>query len=205
MRTNRFAGGRRDRRCCLLAACSPARTARPAAGALDATVESLQLQWVPQAQFAGYYAAVEQGYYDGGGPRRRDHAAAAPRSPRRSWARSRTDRSSPSRGCPRSCRRARARPAQTWSTSPRSSSAPARSRFRGRTAASPRRRTSRARRSAPGASATSSRSLPPPGWPAWRPARTTPRVIQPFDMSLLLAAFDGCGEADTTASTSPRR
>ncbi len=27
----------------------------------------LQLQWVPQAQFAGYYAAVEQGYYDAEG------------------------------------------------------------------------------------------------------------------------------------------
>ncbi len=29
----------------------------------DLTPVSLQLQWVPQAQFAGYYAAVDQGYY----------------------------------------------------------------------------------------------------------------------------------------------
>ncbi len=27
----------------------------------------LQLQWVPQAQFAGYFAAIEQGYYDAAG------------------------------------------------------------------------------------------------------------------------------------------
>src|SRR5690349_10140563 len=29
----------------------------------DLTKVKLQLQWVPQAQFAGYYAAVDQGYY----------------------------------------------------------------------------------------------------------------------------------------------
>src|SRR5438552_16657459 len=28
-----------------------------------ATNITLQLKWVPQAQFAGYYAAVKQGYY----------------------------------------------------------------------------------------------------------------------------------------------
>jgi NitT/TauT family transport system substrate-binding protein len=39
----------------LLAACTPA--------AEEATVR-LQLQWTDQAQFAGYYAAVEQGYYE---------------------------------------------------------------------------------------------------------------------------------------------
>ncbi|MEA2611635.1 MAG: NitT/TauT family transport system substrate-binding protein, partial [Chloroflexota bacterium] len=27
----------------------------------------LQLQWAPQAQFAGYFAAVKQGYYDAAG------------------------------------------------------------------------------------------------------------------------------------------
>ena len=32
----------------------------------------LQLQWVTQAQFAGYFAAVDQGYYRGRRPRRRD-------------------------------------------------------------------------------------------------------------------------------------
>ncbi|MEO9321841.1 ABC transporter substrate-binding protein [Nocardioides sp. C4-1] len=30
----------------------------------DLTPVKLQLQWVPQAQFAGYYAAVDQGYYE---------------------------------------------------------------------------------------------------------------------------------------------
>ena len=42
-----------------VAACSstPAATTAP-----TATV-SLQLQWVPQAQFAGYFAADKQGYY----------------------------------------------------------------------------------------------------------------------------------------------
>jgi len=30
----------------------------------DLTKVKLQLQWVPQAQFAGYYAAVEEGYYE---------------------------------------------------------------------------------------------------------------------------------------------
>jgi NitT/TauT family transport system substrate-binding protein len=36
---------------------APSRTAAPAE-------VRLQLQWAPQAQFAGYFAAVEQGYYD---------------------------------------------------------------------------------------------------------------------------------------------
>src|SRR5687768_9830543 len=30
----------------------------------DLTPVSLQLQWVAQAQFAGYYAAVDQGFYE---------------------------------------------------------------------------------------------------------------------------------------------
>ncbi|HEV7199629.1 MAG TPA: ABC transporter substrate-binding protein [Candidatus Limnocylindria bacterium] len=61
-----------------LAACqssaseSPAESAAGSAGASaepsQVTYEpasvSLQLQWTDQAQFAGYYAAVEQGYYD---------------------------------------------------------------------------------------------------------------------------------------------
>ena len=32
-----------------------------------ATNITLQLKWVPQAQFAGYYAAVQQGYYKAAG------------------------------------------------------------------------------------------------------------------------------------------
>jgi NitT/TauT family transport system substrate-binding protein len=35
-----------------------------ASGAAAPDEVRLQLQWVPQAQFAGYFAAVEQGYYD---------------------------------------------------------------------------------------------------------------------------------------------
>ena len=34
------------------------------AGGGEAATVQLQLQWAPQAQFAGYFAAVEQGYYD---------------------------------------------------------------------------------------------------------------------------------------------
>jgi NitT/TauT family transport system substrate-binding protein len=33
----------------------------------ETTAVRLQLQWVPQAQFAGYFAALEQGYYDAAG------------------------------------------------------------------------------------------------------------------------------------------
>lgn len=43
-----------------LAGCAPA-AGEPEPGA--ATPVVLQLQWVAQAQFAGYYAAVDQGYY----------------------------------------------------------------------------------------------------------------------------------------------
>jgi NitT/TauT family transport system substrate-binding protein len=47
-------------------AASTAPSAAPSgAAALDEV--RLQLQWVPQAQFAGYFAAVEQGYYEANG------------------------------------------------------------------------------------------------------------------------------------------
>jgi len=42
------------------------QSAPPASQAPAAAVR-LQLQWVPQAQFAGYFAAIEQGYYDAAG------------------------------------------------------------------------------------------------------------------------------------------
>lgn len=58
----------------MLAACQPSASESPAesAGASAAASQvsyepasvRLQLQWTDQAQFAGYYAAVEQGYYD---------------------------------------------------------------------------------------------------------------------------------------------
>src|SRR3954467_147888 len=43
----------------------PARGAATSAAAPRAQLEkvSLQLKWVPQAQFAGYYAALKMGYY----------------------------------------------------------------------------------------------------------------------------------------------
>jgi NitT/TauT family transport system substrate-binding protein len=45
---------------------TPPQSAPPASQAPAAAVR-LQLQWVPQAQFAGYFAAIEQGYYDAAG------------------------------------------------------------------------------------------------------------------------------------------
>ena len=41
---------------------------------MDRDKVTLQLKWVTQAQFAGYYAAHEKGYYKDGGPGR--HAQA---------------------------------------------------------------------------------------------------------------------------------
>ena len=50
-----------------LAACGggtqPSSTASGSASAAEPAEVKLQLQWVAQAQFAGYYAAVDQGYY----------------------------------------------------------------------------------------------------------------------------------------------
>src|SRR6188472_2254819 len=38
-------------------------SAAPSTAVGEAATVSLQLQWAPQAQFAGYFAAQEQGYY----------------------------------------------------------------------------------------------------------------------------------------------
>ena len=43
--------------------CSTTSNDEPVTTADGLTEVTLQLQWVPQAQFAGYYAAVDQGYY----------------------------------------------------------------------------------------------------------------------------------------------
>ncbi len=43
---------------------SPAASGSAAAGGGEAASVRLQLQWAPQAQFAGYFAAQEQGYYE---------------------------------------------------------------------------------------------------------------------------------------------
>ena len=51
--------------CAAFAAWVAVATAAPARPA--ATKVTLQLKWVTQAQFAGYYAARENGYYDKAG------------------------------------------------------------------------------------------------------------------------------------------
>ena len=47
----------------LLAGCSTTDQAEATGGQDDLTPVTLQLQWLTQAQFAGYYAAVAEGYY----------------------------------------------------------------------------------------------------------------------------------------------
>jgi NitT/TauT family transport system substrate-binding protein len=47
-----------------LTACDGAGGSPGASGGGELTDVRLQLQWAPQAQFAGYFAAVEQGYYE---------------------------------------------------------------------------------------------------------------------------------------------
>ena len=51
--------------CAAFAAWVAVATAAPARPA--ATKVTLQLKWVTQAQFAGYYAALEKGFYDKAG------------------------------------------------------------------------------------------------------------------------------------------
>lgn len=48
----------------VLTGCSAAGDTEPAEDSAGLTPVTLQLQWVAQAQFAGYYAAVDQGYYE---------------------------------------------------------------------------------------------------------------------------------------------
>ncbi|WP_294179240.1 ABC transporter substrate-binding protein [uncultured Schumannella sp.] len=48
-----------------LAACTTAETDTTDSGEFEPITEvSLQLQWLPQAQFAGYYVALDQGYFE---------------------------------------------------------------------------------------------------------------------------------------------
>ena len=46
---------------------APSAAGSPAGSAAALDEVRLQLQWAPQAQFAGYFAAVEQGYYEAAG------------------------------------------------------------------------------------------------------------------------------------------
>ena len=50
-----------------IAAAGTLGTATHASGAQKLTKVTLQLKWVTQAQFAGYYAAAQQGYYKAAG------------------------------------------------------------------------------------------------------------------------------------------
>ena len=176
------------------------RRERRRCGELDAV--RLQLQWVPQAQFAGYFAAA------GARATTRTRASTVDvrrRRPRRhpaaGRARRRTAPSSRSAGCRRCSRRARTdvRPRQHRADLPALRHAVG---GVGRLAASRRPRTSRARRSASGTSATSSRSSaaaraaglePDDGLRGGHPAVR-------HDAAALTAA-----RRRTTASTSPRR
>lgn len=45
------------------ASAEPGTSAAPSAPTAEAATVRLQLQWVPQAQFAGYFAAIEEGFY----------------------------------------------------------------------------------------------------------------------------------------------
>ena len=93
----------------VLAACGGAGTSEPADGGEgggEAATVQLQLQWAPQAQFAGYFAAVEQGYYDEENLTSRSSTAGRMSSRSRSAPRP-TARSSRSAGCRRCSRLAR--------------------------------------------------------------------------------------------------
>ncbi len=66
----------------------------------ELTPVKLQLQWVTQAQFAGYFAAVDQGFYEDARARRRDRRRRRRHRPAdRSWPTAPS--TSPSPGCPR--------------------------------------------------------------------------------------------------------
>ena len=87
-----------------------------------ATKVKLQLQWVTQAQFAGYYAAVDQGFYKARASTSRSSKAASTSFRRRNS--QPVPSTTPSPGCRRLWPRVSRAPGSP--TSPRSSSVPAR-------------------------------------------------------------------------------
>ena len=147
----------------------------------------LQLQWYPQAQFAGYFAADRAGLLRGRQPRRRAGRwrRRTPAADRRLGGR--MVRSSRSPGSPRCCRPGQAAaPSSSTSRQIFQRSGTLALVLEGSRTIT-RRPTSRARRSASGTSATSSRLPPGPG--RGRPrarAPTTRQVIQDIDMAPLL-------------------
>ncbi|MBK8030592.1 MAG: ABC transporter substrate-binding protein [Chloroflexi bacterium] len=103
----------------------------PAVAAQDLTPVSLVLKWVPQAQFAGYYAAEALGYYEEEGLDVEIIAAGVDINPQQLVASG--DVESASTGWA-TCSPP-VKPVRMSSTSRRSTSAPACARSRGRTAA----------------------------------------------------------------------
>ena len=102
-----------DARVRVAAGVAPRRSPSPAARAAttatagtdgggdgDLTPVKLQLQWLPQAQFAGYYVAVDQGYFEDEGFDVEIIPAGGPTSCRRTRS-SRATSTTRSRGCPR--------------------------------------------------------------------------------------------------------
>ena len=79
---------------------SPVSVPSPGRSPAALTPVRLQLQWAPQAQFAGYFAAAAKGYYAAEGLDVR-WCRAAPRLTSRAPGRTRMARRSPSPGCPR--------------------------------------------------------------------------------------------------------
>ena len=110
----------------LLAACS---TGTPSQAPAETTDVRLQLQWAPQAQFAGYFAADRRGLLRGRGPQRQVRAGRPGRHPAGRRLRPGRPRVHDRLG-PEGARGAAWHAASpTSSTSRRSSSAQARSRF----------------------------------------------------------------------------
>ena len=116
---------------------TPRRRRRPQRGCRAAAAEltpvRLQLQWAPQAQFAGYFAAEEQGYYAAAGPRRRRSSTAARTSSRSTVGSAADGPEFTIAWVPKVLEARDGRRRRTSSTSPRSSSARARCPSRGRT------------------------------------------------------------------------
>ena len=175
------------------AASPPQRRCSAAARAAEPTKIKLQLQWVAQAQFAGYYAADDQGYYtDEGLDVEIVEGGAGHRAAGRALGRRRRLRDLLGAQGARLDREGR----QDHRRRPdlRAQRAPPRS--RSRTRASPRRPSSPARRSAAGASATSG-SCSPECRRAGSTSADVKLVKQAFDMNGFLSGDIDAAQAMT--------
>ena len=180
-RARRHRGSRRDRR-------------RRARLRHAATPVKLQLQWFTQAQFAGYFAAIDQGFYD-------DARASTSRSSKAASTSCRSSSSPTATSTSRSAwvpkalatREAGADIINIAQVFQRSGTL----QVSFKDEASPRRPTSTARRSATGASATSTRSSPRSTKAGLDPATDVELVQQHFDMVGLLDGDIDAAEAMT--------